>query len=132
MNKKLVKISFSVQELEHIRDLFSVMFDDGSTLSERLAGLLEKSELENTLWQKIYKECENNNLLVDKEAPNFLISPSDITLGVFKAKFLSEPEEEKNDEKSKSRSNNISSTQNKDKNNALPNRRRSDKKKFKG
>lgn len=132
MNKKLVKISFSVEELEHIRDLFSVMFDDGSTLSERLAGLLEKNDLETLLWQKIYKECKNSGLLIDKEAPNFLISPSDISLGVFKAKFLNEPEQEKNDEKSKSRSNDISSTQNKDKNNTMSNRRRSNKKKFKG
>ena len=132
MNKKLVKISFSVEELEHTRDLFSVMFDDGSTLSERLASLLGKNELETSLWHKIYKECKNNNLLVDKEAPNFLISPSDITLGVFKAKFLNESEEENSNEKSKSRSNGISSAQNKNENNTLSNRRRSDKKKLKG
>jgi hypothetical protein len=132
MNKKFVKLSLNVEELEYVRDLFSVMFDDGSTLSERLAGLLDKKDLEQSLWHKIYKECKANNLLVDKEAPNFLISTSDITLGVFKAKFLSEAEEEKKDEKSKSRSNDISSAQNKNKDNTMSNRRRSDKKKPKG
>ena len=58
---------FNSDELEYLRDLFSIMFEDGSTLSERLALLVSKEKLELSLWQKIYKECENLNLSVDKK-----------------------------------------------------------------
>jgi len=56
MNKKSVRISFDVDELIHLRDLFSVMFEDGSSVSERLSILLKREKLEIGLWQKIYKE----------------------------------------------------------------------------
>jgi hypothetical protein len=137
MSKKSVRISFDVDELTHLRDLFSVMFEDGSSISERLSVLLKREKLENSLWQKIYKECENLNLDVDKDAPNFLITPENITLGIFKAKFLNEDDDtivnkEDKNEKSKSRSKSISSSQNQDQNNTLSNSRRSNKKKSKG
>jgi hypothetical protein len=133
MNKKLSKFEFNSEELEYLRDLFSVMLEDGSTISERLAILISKEKLELSLWQKIYKECENLKLSVDKKAPNFLITPENISLGIFKAKFLDENEEMndkgKENEKSKSRSKNISSSQDKDKDNSQSSSRRSNKKK---
>lgn len=139
MNKKSVRISFDVDELTHLRDLFSVMFEDGSSISERLSILLKREKLESSLWKKIYKECENLKICLDKDAPNFLITPTEINLDVFNAKILyentSEKEVEKqgkfNDEKSKSRSKNLSSSQNKDKNNTLSGNRRSNKKNVK-
>lgn len=133
MNKKSIKIELNIDELTHIRDLFSVMFDDGTSISERLSILLDKKEVENNLWQKVYKLCEVEKLGVDKNAPNFLISPSDVTLGIFKAKFVDEVEEElkeKTDEKSKRRTKDLSTSQNKNKNNTLSSNRRSNKKKY--
>lgn len=140
MSKKFTKISLDINELTHIRDLFSVMFEDGISISERLANLLKRNKVEVSLWQKIYKECENLNLPLDKEAPNFLVSPKEINLDIFNAKILYEDdsqnleEKEKINEKSNSngRSKNLSSSQNEDKNNSLSSSRRSNKKKFKG
>jgi hypothetical protein len=138
MNKKSVRISFDVDELIHLRDLFSVMFEDGSSVSERLSLLLKREKIEISLWQKIYKECENLKISVDKDAPNFLITPTEINLDVFNAKILYEDASDKveeqgkiNDEKSKSRSKNLSSSQDKDKNNTMSNNRRSNKKNVK-
>lgn len=139
MNKKSARISFDVDELIHLRDLFSVMFEDGSSVSERLSILLKREKLEIGLWQKIYKECENLKISTDKDAPNFLITPTEINLDVFNAKILYEDTSEKevekqgkvNDEKSKSRSKNLSSSQDKDKNNSVSDSRRSNKKNVK-
>ena len=74
---KNISLKLNVEELTHLRDLFSVLLPQEFklTLSESLAQLQDKQKLENVLWKKIYNLCKDNNIVTDKDANDFAVLP---------------------------------------------------------
>ena len=74
---KNISLKLNVEELTHLRDLFSVLLPQEFklTLSESLAQLQDKQKLENVLWKKIYNLCKDNNIVIDKDANDFAVLP---------------------------------------------------------
>ena len=74
---KNISLKLNVEELTHLRDLFSVLLPQEFklTLSESLAQLQDKQKFENVLWKKIYNLCKDNNIVIDKDANDFAVLP---------------------------------------------------------
>ena len=72
---KNISLKLNVEELTHLRDLFSVLLPQEFklTLSESLAQLQDKQKLENVLWKKIYNLCKDNTPITDKDADKFAV-----------------------------------------------------------
>ena len=74
---KNISLKLNVEELTHLRDLFSVLLPQEFklTLSESLAQSQDKQKFENVLWKKIYNLCKDNNIVIDKDANDFAVLP---------------------------------------------------------
>lgn len=81
-----VKLHLTLDELKHIRDLFSVTIQPSSnTVSEMLAIVEKREDLEKTLWEKVFELCKSSNLPVEEKAPDFVVGVADLPpLGLFK------------------------------------------------
>lgn len=85
-NKKLHVVKLTRFELVHLRDLFNVKLPPGldTTVSQTLAEQQERSLVEAALWQKLAAACEQANVELDDEAPDFVVSAAAApTLSVF-------------------------------------------------
>jgi len=86
-------------ELLHLRDLFSVCVQSEGqvTVSQSLARLEDRPIIEQKLWQKISKACQEMNIQVGESAPDYLIvAISQPTMGVFQV--ASDPPEQQEEE----------------------------------
>jgi hypothetical protein len=74
---KNISLKLNVEELTHLRDLFSILLPQEFklTLSESLAQSQDKQKFENVLWKKIYNLCKDNNIVIDKDANDFAVLP---------------------------------------------------------
>lgn len=84
---KAVILRLSSPELSHLRDLFSVLLASKSehphTISQMLAVLESRQNVETTLWVKIETACESIDLPVGDGAPDFVVGPTGPpTLGI--------------------------------------------------
>lgn len=66
----------TIEELTFLRDLMSLLLPpDGQITAAKVLGqLTESEEQEQSLWHKIYDACENVNLPVGEDAPDYLIA----------------------------------------------------------
>lgn len=73
--EKTFTLTLTTGELEHLRDLFSVMLpsDDDSTVSSALAEMRERTEQESSLWEKIYALCGESGVEIGDDAPDFVV-----------------------------------------------------------
>lgn len=85
-SQKTFLVRLTRPELEHIRDLFSVILptEMKDTISQKLATLKGCSLIEAKLWQKLVKACNDASLPLDDEAPDFVVTAiSTPPIGVF-------------------------------------------------
>lgn len=75
--KATTKSSFELtnQEIEHLRDLLSVCLPNHPdvTLSQTLAEKMERTSVEDSLWEKVVAECTRRDLPVGDAAPDFVV-----------------------------------------------------------
>lgn len=84
--RKTFKVRLTKLELLHLRDLFSVMLppEMKETLSQRLAQLQNRSLVESKLWQKVAMACDEAELPMNDDAPDFVVAvASTPSIGVF-------------------------------------------------
>lgn len=76
--QKTYEVKFTKQELVHIRDLFSVVIppDTKKTLSQQLAELEDRVYVEDRLWDKLARLCEEAKVPVDDESPDYIVVPT--------------------------------------------------------
>lgn len=69
-------VLLSVDELIHLRDLFSVRLPPTfeHTVSTLLSAKLDKSQMESNLWDKLIELCKKAEIPVGDEAPDFAIN----------------------------------------------------------
>jgi|SRR6478752_9666519 len=74
--KKTFNVRLTRYELLHIRDLFAIMLppDMKETLSQRLAQTQDRSLVEAQLWQKVVRACEEAELPLGDDAPDFVVT----------------------------------------------------------
>lgn len=72
-NKKKILLELSDTELEFLRDLLSVQFDDENRVSVLVAEEAGSSKVEKALWHKVYDLCSENEIAVDEAAPDYVI-----------------------------------------------------------
>jgi hypothetical protein len=97
---KLAQVKFSKFELIHLRDLFSLLTppEMKETISQKLALLQSRPLIEAKLWQKIAKACEECEIPLGDEAPDFVVSlASTPSIGVYE---LSHDENQERDDSS--------------------------------
>ena len=73
-------------ELLHLRDLMSIILppDGLQTVSQALANVEDRLFIESVLWNKLSKLCNEAQLPIGSEAPDYIIAPSaQPSLGVF-------------------------------------------------
>ena len=90
--RKTFELRLTKFELLHLRDLFSVIITPelGKTLSQSLAELEDRPMVEKILWGKLSNVCQEAELPVESEAPDYVIAPTSAPgLGVFQ--LASEP-----------------------------------------
>lgn len=95
---KTSKLNLTKFELVHLRDLFSVLTppEMKETLSQKLAVTQNRVLIEAKLWQKIVKSCEENDIPLGDDAPDFVVSlASTPNIGVYE---LSHDENQSSDE----------------------------------
>lgn len=84
--RKIFDLRLSKYELLHLRDLFSILLPVSlkETVSQKLALSQERVLVEAMLWQKIAKICEEANIPLGEDAPDFIMSTvSTPEIGVF-------------------------------------------------
>jgi len=84
--RKTYTVRLTRAELVHLRDLFSVLLplEMKETLSHRLAHLQDRVMVEAKLWQKVVAACQEANLPLDDDAPDFVVTASAAPpIGVF-------------------------------------------------
>lgn len=76
--KKTFSLKLSKSELTHLRDLFSVLLpaDMKATVSQALAANQGKHLLESKLWNKVVQLCNEAQIPMGDEAPDFIVSIS--------------------------------------------------------
>jgi hypothetical protein len=74
---KTFNVSFTKTQIIHLRDLFSIVFADGTTASQSLARHEGRTTSEVELWKKIAKVCKTAKVAVGDEAPDFVIGISE-------------------------------------------------------
>ena len=87
--KKIFTLRLSKQELVHLRDLFGIMLppDMKTTVSQAIASSQGRHMAESKLWNKIAGLCEESNIPMGDEAPDFVVTISaPPQLGVFEMK----------------------------------------------
>lgn len=83
---KLTHVKLSKFELIHLRDLFSLLTppEMKETISQKLALLQNRPLIEAKLWQKIVRACEECEIPLGDEAPDFVVSlASTPSIGVY-------------------------------------------------
>lgn len=84
--KKVFTLKLSKHELVHLRDLFSISLpvDLKTTVSQALALNQDRQMVETKLWNKIVALCQESNIPLDEESPDFVITATSApSLGVF-------------------------------------------------
>ena len=84
--KKIFTLRLSKQEIIHLRDLFGIMLppDMKTTVSQAIASSQGRHMAESKLWNKIAGLCEESNIPMGDEAPDFVVTISaPPRLGVF-------------------------------------------------
>lgn len=73
--RKSIELKLTKAELEHIRDLMSVMVakDRQKTLSMLLAEHKNTSTQESRLWRKVEDCCKENGVAIGSKAPDYLV-----------------------------------------------------------
>jgi len=73
--QKLYSLKFSLPELVHLRDLFSVLLPPSfdQTVSQRLATSTATQAFETKLWKKIHRVCSDANIPTDDSAPDYIV-----------------------------------------------------------
>jgi hypothetical protein len=76
--RKTYELRLTKFELLHLRDVLSVALppDAKKTLSQALAELENRLLVESTLWNKLVDACEEADLPVGDEAPDYVIAPN--------------------------------------------------------
>lgn len=91
-----VVMTLDKNELELLRDLFSIVYplELEKTISGDLAEKTGRSEIEETLWNKVSALCADMGVVVGDDAPYFVVAPSSAPmLGIFE--LATEEETEK-------------------------------------
>jgi len=97
--RSMFSLKLTKYELVHLRDLFSVTLPPGlkETLSQRLALSQERTSVETKLWQKIVTQCQNAELPLGDDAPDFVLSATETPpLTVYEV--ASEPQDDSQEE----------------------------------
>lgn len=84
--KKSFSLKLTKQEAIHLRDLFSVLLppDMKATVSQSLAAGQGRHLVESKLWNKIASLCEEAQVPMGDDAPDFIVTISaPPTLGIF-------------------------------------------------
>lgn len=92
---KTYTLSLSKFELLHLRDLMSLNLPPNGerTVSQGLAELEDRTVVESFLWKKVCDLCNNANLPLGDEAPDYIVAPSGVPpMGIFM--LASEPAQE--------------------------------------
>jgi hypothetical protein len=92
--KKNFSLRLSKQEIVHLRDLFAVLLppDMRSTISQSLAASQKRSLVESKLWGKIISLCNEAEIPMGDDAPDFVVTISGPPqLGIFE--MVSEDEQ---------------------------------------
>jgi len=73
---KYIDVKLTRGDLEHIRDLMSIMLSNSrsKTLSVMLSEHKGQTEKENLLWKRILSACKKAEIPVGEYAPDYLIS----------------------------------------------------------
>lgn len=76
--RKTYDVRLTKFDLIHLRDLFSVTLppEMKETLSQRLAQSQERVLVEAKLWQKIAKVCQEAEIPLNDDAPDFVVAAS--------------------------------------------------------
>lgn len=80
------QVTFTIEELVHLRDLFNVLLPPTAeqTVSQALAAGESRPMTEAKLWAKIAKLCNDAKIPMEDAAPDYVISlAGPPTLGVF-------------------------------------------------
>lgn len=83
----LFDVQLTKPELEHIRDLFSILLpsDPPESISQCLAKQAERGELEHNLWEKLSAACDVAGVDLGEKAPDFVVAAStQPMIGLFK------------------------------------------------
>jgi len=95
--KKVFTLKLSKHELVHLRDLFSISLpvDLKTTVSQALALNQDRQMVETKLWNKIVALCQESNIPLDEESPDFVVTVTAAPpLGVFEVVSEDSQEEE--------------------------------------
>lgn len=93
--RKTFNVRLTRFELLHLRDLFSVALppDMKETLSQRLAQTQDRLLVEAKLWQKLVRVCNEAELPMDDDAPDFVVAAASApAISVFE--LAQEPQQE--------------------------------------
>lgn len=76
--KKAFDLRLTAAELVHLRDLFGVRLppEMKTTLSQALAGAVERPWVEARLWQKVAAACRLAGVPLDEGAPDYVVAVS--------------------------------------------------------
>jgi len=92
--RKTFKLSLTLLELTHLRDLCSILLPPEMklTVSQALAALEDRSYVEARFWNKLVSVCKEAGVVLDDDAPDFVCASSQPPpVGVFK--LMSDPDE---------------------------------------
>ena len=80
--EQLYTVELTKSEIEHIRDMFSILLptDEDVSVSSALAEMKEQSEMESDLWNKLVKLFESAGISSGDSAPDFIIAT---TTGIY-------------------------------------------------
>lgn len=93
--RKTFQLRLTKFELLHIRDMFSIVTppEVNRTVSQHLAEVENRVLVESMLWKKISNLCEEADLPIGDDAPDFVVAPTAAPpIGVFR--LASEPQDE--------------------------------------
>lgn len=82
-------------ELLHLRDIMGVLLppDGSETISQALAVSEDRSVVESMLWEKLSQLCEEADLPVGAEAPDYIVAPTaPPPMGVFQVNQDAQPQ----------------------------------------
>lgn len=92
--KQDIILSLNKQELEHLRNLFSIIVpsESDSTVSSMLASITAKnnSKFEQTLWNKITTACVETGIDVGEAAPDFVVGT---VTGIYQVEYEEDGED---------------------------------------
>lgn len=76
--RKTVSLRLTKFELVHLRDLMSVLTPPAAdtTISQHLASVEERPMVESVLWRKISQACQEMDIPLGDDAPDFIVAPA--------------------------------------------------------